>query len=347
MISNPTNKFLQALIAGLLATLGSFYLLVSIAAKPQAVPKLTGDLWVSGPVTLNGVVVKTGITVFNGSRIKTASTGTATINFNRLGRVRLEPETEIVLRFSETLVGGELVSGNALVNAHKGVDISIVTPSGLVESDSTQITALQVTVTTDSTDVVATKGEAKITYAGKIERVNTGEEVAISKNGRGTARKWLTAAAIGGGGGASSFGKLASTSITASVNSITGSASQGSSNDPTAAQPSTSSNTAAQISAGPSATPTPKPVTPVKPPPTVDVCGCKFNANTGQAIDPNQQVTICHVPANDPTKRQTITLSCSALTGHFNLNATPRTGHLCDVCTSCANYTPPATCPAQ
>jgi len=332
---SKSNNFFQALIAGLLTTLGSFYLLGTSAANPQVPPKLSGDLWVSGPVTLNGTTARTGITVFNGGRVRTAPTGSATVNLNRIGRIRLEPETEIILRFSEEVIGGELISGKALVNASKGVGVSVTTPIGIVEAENKQISALQVTVTADNTSVAATNGEARITYANKIERVNTGEEVTVSKAGRGTTRRWLAAAAIAGGGVASAFGALASESVAASVANISGSSTANNS------QPSAASRADKE----PSATPTPRPTTPVEPPPTVEVCGCTFNADTGQAINPGQKVTICHVPANDPSKRNTITVACAALTGHFNLNATPRAGHLCDVCNSCDNYVPPPTCP--
>ena len=339
---SKSNKFLQALIAGLLTTFGSFYLLGTTVAGPQVPTKLTGDLWVSGPVTLNGVAAKTGITVFNGGRIKTAPTGTATINLNRLGRIRLEPDSEIVLRFSEGIIGGELISGKAVVNASKGISVSIATPSGMVEAESKPTAAaLQVTVTADHTCVGAASGEARITSGDKIERVSTGEEVTVSKGGQGTTRRLLGVVAIGGGGVASAFGALASQSASAAVSSITGASPSSSSQPGNNGEP----TAAAQPATSPSVTPTPRPVTPIKPPPTVDVCGCKFNANTGQAIDPGQKVTICHVPANDPTKRETLIIACSALTGHFNLNATPRAGHLCDVCKGCDNYVPPATCP--
>lgn len=335
---SKSNKFLQALVTGLLTIVGSFYLLGTTSATLQAPTKLTGDLWVSGQVTLNGASAKTGITVFDGGRIKTSPSASATINLNRLGRIRLESETEIVLRFSDKIIGGEVISGKAMVNASKGIGVSIATPSGIVEAENKQLAALQVTVTADDTCVASTGGGAKITSGNKIERINAGEEVTVSKAGRGTTRRWLAAAAGAGAGAAISFGTLASESVAASIASVSNSS---------AAPPGNNSEAGAvaQSATSPSATPTPRPVTPVKPPPTVEVCGCKYNANTGQAIDPGQKVTISHVPANDPSKCNTIIISCSALPGHFNLNGTPRAGHLCDICGPCSGYVRPATCP--
>lgn len=326
MTINKPISFWQPVVVLVLLIFGSFYLLGRTAAGTQA-PKLSGDLWVRGPVTVNGVAANSGTTVLSGSRLKTAVQGAATINLNRLGRIRLEPETEMVLSVSGDLIGGELLTGQAVVTASSGVGISVVTAAGVIAAEPKQAAALQVAVTPEATSVGATRGAAKITAGNKVEHVAAGEEVIINKApGQGTLRRRLALAGIGAGAAAGTLGALAGESVASMIASVSGT--------PNVTKSEATAGNLTNTVSQPSPTPTPaRPVTPVKPPPTVEVCGCRFNANTGQVIDSDSRTRICHVAGNG--QRNTLILACSALGGHFNLNGTPRAGHLDDTCGVC------------
>lgn len=107
---------------------------------------LKGQLLVNGSVTLNGKHVITGTTVLNDSRISVACTSgnSATINLGKLGRLELAAGAQMVVRFSEGLISGELIAGKAIVNNATGVRVAINTPEGLSAADGKEAAALSV-----------------------------------------------------------------------------------------------------------------------------------------------------------------------------------------------------------
>jgi hypothetical protein len=107
---------------------------------------LKGQLTVNGSVTLNGKRAITGTTVLSESRISVAcATGnTATVNLGKLGRIELSAGAQMVVRFSDGLISGELLTGNAVVNNTAGVKVAITTPAGLSAADGKEPAALAV-----------------------------------------------------------------------------------------------------------------------------------------------------------------------------------------------------------
>lgn len=175
MSSRPTIHQ-KILVTMLVLSLGSFPLLVtgSTAAKTVA-----GELLFARQVTLNGTAAISGLTVFSESRFQTSPSGAATINLNQLGRIGLGPETEMTLRFTESMMGGSLLSGRVIVSAPAGVKILVVTAQGLTQSDGKQATALTIDVTDGHTRVVANLGDAEVTSGHRIEYVAEGKEVVV------------------------------------------------------------------------------------------------------------------------------------------------------------------------
>ena len=108
---------------------------------------LKGQLLVNGSVTLNGKHAITGTTVLTDSRISVAcaSGNSATVNLGKLGRLELAAGAQMVVRFSEGLISGELIAGKALVNNAAGVRVAITTPEGLSAADGKEAAALSVT----------------------------------------------------------------------------------------------------------------------------------------------------------------------------------------------------------
>jgi len=106
-----------------------------------------GQLIVIGSVTLNGKRAISGTTVLNDSRISVACTSgnSATVNLGKLGRVELGAGAQMLVRFSEGLISGELIAGKAIVNNAAGVRVAITTPEGLSAADGKEAAALSVT----------------------------------------------------------------------------------------------------------------------------------------------------------------------------------------------------------
>ncbi len=150
-----TDKFrrIVAIILGVaLSSIGAPIPSTTIAgALPKAnVTKddtsLKGQLLVNGSVTLNGKRAITGTTVLNDSRISVACVGgnSATVNLGKLGRLELAAGAQMVVRFSEGLISGELIAGKAIVNNATGVKVAITTPEGLSAADGKEAAALSV-----------------------------------------------------------------------------------------------------------------------------------------------------------------------------------------------------------
>lgn len=107
---------------------------------------LKGQLTVNGSVTLNGKRAITGTTVLSDSRISVACAqgNNATVNLGKLGRIELSAGAQMVVRFSDGLISGELLTGNAVVNNTAGVKVAITTPAGMSAADGKEPAALAV-----------------------------------------------------------------------------------------------------------------------------------------------------------------------------------------------------------
>jgi hypothetical protein len=107
---------------------------------------VVGQLTVVGSVTINDKRALNGTSVFNNSRIKVACAkgNSAIVSLGRMGRVELSPGAQLVLRFSEGLISGDLVEGNVMVNAPSGVKVSINTQDGVTASDGKEASVLPV-----------------------------------------------------------------------------------------------------------------------------------------------------------------------------------------------------------
>jgi hypothetical protein len=180
-MSRKPTTLRKALTISLMLSVSIFCSLPSAAAWAQSAQKAAGDLSVTGQVLLNGATAISGATVFSESRIKTSRHGAATVNLGKLGRIELGPESEMTLRFSEGTIGGNLLAGQAVVNAPAGVAISVATADGVAASDGKQATVLTVDVACGNTRVASSRGDAKVTSGSKAEYVAAGQEVAVGQ----------------------------------------------------------------------------------------------------------------------------------------------------------------------
>lgn len=180
-MSRKPTAFRKMLTAAMMIALGSFYSLVTTSAFAQSTPKAAGELSVTGAVTINGTSAISGATVFSDSKIKTSRNSTATVNLGKTGRVQLGPESEMTLRFTDGLIGGNLTAGRAVVNSAAGVAISVATTEGIATADGKEASAMMIDVTCGNTRVAATRSNAKVTSGGKVEYVAAGSEVAVGQ----------------------------------------------------------------------------------------------------------------------------------------------------------------------
>lgn len=193
MSFRPT-RFRRMLSIGLMFAVGGLYTMVTGSALAQSAgtaKRSAGELSVNGAVTINGTSAISGATVFSESRIRTAANSTAIINLGRLGRLHLGPESEMTVRFSDGALGGSLTAGRAVANAPVGVAVSIVTADGVAESKGGKAASLAVDVTCGNTRVMAGRGDATLTAAGRVETVAVGQETAAGQ-AKGTCTRIAT-----------------------------------------------------------------------------------------------------------------------------------------------------------
>ncbi len=125
---------------------GSFSLTYFVSAAPKTENQIVGQLNVVGAATINDKKAITGTTVFSNSRVGVACAGgnRATVNLGKLGRVELAPGSQMILKFSDGMISGDLVTGKVVVNAPVGVKVAINTPEGVSASDGKEASMLAV-----------------------------------------------------------------------------------------------------------------------------------------------------------------------------------------------------------
>lgn len=171
----------------LVATVGVFQSLITGTAMAQVTPK--GNLSTRGSVTLNGVSAGNGATVFDGGQIKTGNQGTAIINLGKMGQVELASDSELILKFDGTTIGGNLRSGRATVSAPAGVAVNILTADGVAVSEGKEATVMSVDVACGNTRVNSSRSEAKVTAGNRVEIVAAGQEVAVGAQDSGSPQR--------------------------------------------------------------------------------------------------------------------------------------------------------------
>jgi hypothetical protein len=181
MKSRKPTMLRKVLSVALILSVSGFYSLGSISVLAQTASKQGsgGELSVVGSATINGTPAISGATAFNDSKIKTSSNGAAAINLGKLGRVELGPDTELQLRYTDGTIGGNLLSGRAVVSAPAGVAVSVSTADGIAASDGKMPSALTVDVSCGNTRVASSRSEATVTSGSKVQSVAAGSEVAI------------------------------------------------------------------------------------------------------------------------------------------------------------------------
>ncbi|MFN0124578.1 MAG: hypothetical protein ACKV2V_29100 [Blastocatellia bacterium] len=173
---------------------------------------MAGELSVRGNVALNGASAISGATVFNNGTVRTDGNGAATINLGKLGRIELQPGSEMTVNFTDNTIGGTLRSGRVTVSAPMGVAVSVMTTDGAAVSNSGKPATVAVAVTNGKTIVSTGRGETKVSGKNVVETLSAGEEIAVcatcqetqdEKNRKKKAGGVVVAGAGGGAGGMS------------------------------------------------------------------------------------------------------------------------------------------------
>jgi len=171
MISKTwSRKPIAACVAVAILSVYSMVVLASPAAKAPS-----GELKVSGTVTVNGESVISGGTLFSDSVITTADKSMATVNLSKLGRVELSPNSSLRISFTEKGITGLLDSGSAHVSTLGGVTVNFTTKDGAVVVDGSQATSFTVSISKGITSLATQSGLALLRSGGNSKQVAAGE----------------------------------------------------------------------------------------------------------------------------------------------------------------------------
>lgn len=130
-----------------LSNFGNLNLVSALAAgNPETDNQIVGQLVISGSVTVNDKKAINGTSVYSNSRLNVACANgnRAVINLGKLGRIEMAPGSQMVLKFSDGLLGGDLAMGKIIVNAPVGVKVAINTPEGVSAADGKEASLLAV-----------------------------------------------------------------------------------------------------------------------------------------------------------------------------------------------------------
>lgn len=171
MISKTwSRKPIAACVAVAILSVYSMVVLASPAAKAPS-----GELSVSGVVTVNGESALAGGTVFSDSTITTADKSSATVNLSKLGRVEMASNSGVKVSFTENSLTGLLENGSAHISTLAGVSVSITTKDGLVTVDGSQPTSFTVNVVKGVTSLTTHSGVAELRVDGAVKQIAAGE----------------------------------------------------------------------------------------------------------------------------------------------------------------------------
>lgn len=147
---------------------------IAFASPPSSTAAL-GMLRTSGVVTVNGFPALSGQTILSSDSIATARTSSSTLELGNFTRLLLSEQTELALDFSATSIAGSLRRGEVRSFIPAARTLSIVTPDGVVATDSSQSVVFSVQVETGGTRVSVETGRVEL-RSGNNRRVLAGGE---------------------------------------------------------------------------------------------------------------------------------------------------------------------------
>lgn len=104
-----------------------------------ALPKdVSGEITVTGQVTVNGQPAVSNSTILSGAVVNTAPGSNAVINLGKLGRLEIQENTNVTLRFSDSGIIAMLDSGRVRVSASGGVASTVTTKNATFMGDVAQ-----------------------------------------------------------------------------------------------------------------------------------------------------------------------------------------------------------------
>lgn len=155
------------------ATLVAVWCVYSMVAYALPVD-VSGEITVTGQVTVNGKAAVSGATIFSDSTITTAAGSSAVVSLGKLGRVEVQPDSTMTLRFSDGSIVATLDQGRVRVSSSAGIATTVATKHGTAIGDSSQANNFVVEAECSHTHLDTTSGVATLRDGSDDKRVAAG-----------------------------------------------------------------------------------------------------------------------------------------------------------------------------
>jgi hypothetical protein len=120
----------------------SVFTMVAFAAPKD----LTAEISVTGQVTVNGNPTTVNSTIGSDSTITTGANSSAVVSLGKLGRVELQADSSVQLKFSDSTIVAILSAGKVRVSNASGVAATVTTKDAAIIGDIAQANTFDVEV---------------------------------------------------------------------------------------------------------------------------------------------------------------------------------------------------------
>jgi len=164
---NWTRKSLAILTT---IAIWSVYTMVAVAAPKD----LTAELSVSGQVTVNGNPTTVNTTIGSDSTIVTGANSSAVVSLGKLGRVELQADSSLQLKFTATSILGILSAGKVRVSNASGIASTVTTKDAAIIGDSAQANTFDVEVECSHTHADTISGSVTMRSGNSDKQIAAG-----------------------------------------------------------------------------------------------------------------------------------------------------------------------------
>lgn len=171
------NSRSRALLSTMLAVaVFSMFTMFGATVPVGAQGKPSGELTVSGNVSVDGAQATSGATLFSNSAITTAENSSAIVTLGKLGRVELLPNSALSLSFTETGLTGSLTAGRVVVSSASGTSAVITTKDGSAVADNSLANNFTVDVSCGNTTVATQSGRVELRGGNDSKQIAAGNQ---------------------------------------------------------------------------------------------------------------------------------------------------------------------------
>ena len=159
-----------------LGTLTAVWCVFSMVAL--AVPtELSGVVTITGQVSVNGQTAVSNSTIMSGATVTTAKGANAVVSLGKLGRIEIQEDSTLSLRFSDSGVNVMLDAGTVRISSASDIGSTVITSNATFVGDAGQPDNFVVTVECAQSYLDTTSGVVTVNEGGKVQQVLAGNSV--------------------------------------------------------------------------------------------------------------------------------------------------------------------------